>query len=629
MGTGEWILCCALVLALALFLYYIFKENTDEDDTIVNNHSIQYYCTEIKKIMNGIINMDIEALRLNKKDLDSRRELKRSLGDAIRKCAQGNICEKTIVTTKIKSSLMGVLKINEDLINEAIPFERPELLTSTDMFEIIMYLQKKHGNYNMFQEICRHTDLDRLKTDTRGCYYDITDEDIQKAFQRLNQLLSYDDKLNILTQRIYEETYGLSVVDLLIMEDTSIDCISGGISGITTDEYIYREEDSFADFNRRTKTYESVYIVFSGKTIHMKFLSFGSNAGIVRVCKNLTEHGRMGHFTSSEGGIKTHLSDGSRVTVFRPNNASQWAFFVRKFGSTSKYELKDLIIDKGCEYPLSIIKWAIKGCANIVFSGDQNSGKTTNMRAAVREIDRRQQIRTIEADFELYLNDSYTDMNILGTRPSSGLPFSKLIELLKASEAHTILFGETASLEHAKYLIDLLLAGTKRIITTGHWPTSDELISYFILAQGGYGNTGTEDIERMVVRLINLDVHHVKDNDGHRYIDRITEIIPFDRERKEAAIGTGIEGKLDKISGSLEQMTRSKSYYTRDIVVYKAGEYHMMNPISKELSDIIIKNLSSEEISSFLEFNHFAKEVSRRHGDYCFPKPLYQNKLHG
>lgn len=628
MGTGEWILFSALLLILALIIYYIFKGKIDEDDTVKGVYSIQYLCSEIKKIINDIINMDIEALRLNRKDYESRRVLKRTLSDATRKCSQGDICEKIIVTAKIKSTLTGILKINEEMINDAIPFDRLDLLTPTDMFEIMLYLQKQHSNH-MFREICCQTELDRLKTDERGYYYSIEDEDVKRAFHKMYQPLSYDDKLNILTQRIYEETYGLSVVDLLVMEDTSIDCISGGISGITTDDYYYREEEIYAGSFRQAKTYESIYIVYSGKPIHLKFLSFRSNAGIARVCRDLTEHGRTGHFTSAEGGIKTHLANGSRVTVFRPYNASQWAFFIRKFGSTSKFELKDLITDRGCQYPLEVIKWAVRGCANIVFSGDQNSGKTTNMRAAVREIDRRQQIRTIESDFELYLNDSYAEMNILGTRPSKEIPFSKLIELLKASEAHTILFGETASLEHAKHLLDLLLAGTKRIITTGHWPTSDELISYFVLAEGGYGNGGSEDVEHMVARLLNLDVHHVKDNDGHRYIDRITEIIPYDRGKKETMQANGIEGKLEKIANYLERMTRRKTYYTRDIVVYEAGEYHMINPISDELSNTIMKHLSPEEKSSFQAFNHRAREVSRRNAGLCIDKALIQSQVNG
>ncbi len=606
MEAGEWILCSALILSLTLFLYYILKEKTEEEDHDDKIYSIQFFSSEIKKIINEIINMDIIALRLNKKDLESRRELKRTLGEATRKCSQGNICDKMIVIAKIKSSLTGILKINERIINETIPFDHPNLLTTADMFEIMLYLQKRSCKTGMFREICRQFKLDCLKADGRGYYYDITEEDIRQAFRVLYQPLNYDDKLNILAQRIYEETYGLSVVDILVMEDDSIDCISGGISGITTDSYKYREEDLYKGSFHQAKTHDSVWIVYSGKPIHMKFLSFGSTEGIVRVCKNISEHGRIGHFTSAEGGIKTHLADGSRVTVFRPYNASQWAFFIRKFGTTASYELTDLITDRGCQYPQEVIKWAVKGCVNMVFSGDQNSGKTTNMRAAVKEIDRRQQVRTIESDFELYLNDAYADRNIVGTRPSKDMPFPKLIELLKASEAHTILFGETASLEHAKHLLDLLLAGTKRIITTGHWPTTDEMIAYFVLAEGGYGSAGTEDIERMVARLLNLNIHHVKDNDGHRFIDRITEIIPYDREQKETEAGRGVEGKLDRIAVCLEQLTRRKSYYTRDIVIFQDGEYHMINPISKGLSENIMKHLSPEERNLFHDFNRFS-----------------------
>jgi pilus assembly protein CpaF len=339
----------------------------------------------------------------------------------------------------------------------------------------------------------------------------------------------------------------------------------------------------------------------------MKFLSFQSNAEIVRVCKNLSEHGCTGHITSSEGGLKTHLADGSRATIFRPNNGSQWAFFVRKFGSASTCDLKELITDKGNQYPIGIIKWGIHGCLNLIFSGDQNSGKTTNTRAAVREIDRRQPIRTLEADFELYLNDAYYDKNILGTRPSERIDFPKIIELLKSSEAHTILFGETASLEHAKHLIDLLLAGTKRIITTGHWPTTDELVSYFVHSMGAYGGAGAEDVEAMVARLLHLDIHCVKENDGHRHIDRITEIIPYSRMEKEVGVAEGIEGKLDLIAHHLKLLTRKKTYYTRDIVMYENGEYHMINPISSELSEIILRNLPPEERPLFLAFNQIQK----------------------
>jgi pilus assembly protein CpaF len=602
MSLGEWVMSGIFLTGILFYLYYIFKEKVDEEIKDVNIYSFDYLCNEIKKIINELVNMDLDVLRLNKRDLESRRELKRSLSDATRGCSQGDISKKRIVFARMKSTLAGQLGITEDVIDEVMPFNHPERLTPTDKFEILMYLQLRNNNYYMFREICNQTRLDRLKSNDSGYYYDVPAEDIEVAYDKMCQPLSYDDKLNIITQRIYEETYGLSVVDLMIMEDESLDSVSGGVSGITTDNYKYREEDIFFGDFRKPQTHESVWIIYCGKPIHLKFLSFKTNASIVRVCKNLSEHGRTGHFTSSEGGNKNHLVNGSRVTTFRPFNGSQWAFFVRKFGSTSNFELKDLVVDKGNQYPLGILKWCIRGCINLIFSGDQNSGKTTNMRASVREVDRRQQIRTIEADFELYLNDAYSDMNILGTRPSKALGFAKLIELLKASEAHTIMFGETASLEHAKHLLDLLLAGTKRVITTGHWPTVDDLISYFVLAQGGYGSSGTEDVERVIARLLNIDVHHVKDNNGHRHIDRITEIIPYEQEEMISST-EDIGGKLDKIAHILNNMSRKKSYYTRDIVVYEDGVYRMINPISDRLAKIILHNLPPEERPLFLEFN--------------------------
>ncbi len=612
MSPIEWSLSGILTAILILFLYYIFKGRVEEEEVVDNQYSINYLSSEVKRYINEIINMDIDVLRLNKKDMQSRIELKRSLSDATRGCSHGDIQKKLLVIARIKKILASSLNITNENIDEIIPFHDMGRLTATDKFEILMYLQKRERNFHMFREISIFTNIGKLKNDDRGYYYDVTKEDIDAAYHKLCKPLSYDDKLNIIVQRIYEETYGLSVVDMMVMEDDSIDSISGGISGITMENLKYREDDIYHGSYRKPKTHESIWIVYNGKPIHLNFLSFLTNANMVRVCKNLSEHNRIGHFTSNAGGNKNHLADGSRVTTFRPNNASQWAFFVRKFGSSRSYELKDLITDQGCIFPIEVLKWGLKGCINMVYSGDQNSGKTTNMRASIREIDRRQQIRTIEADFELYLNDAYYDMNILGTRPNQEIGFAKLIELLKASEAHTILFGETASLEHAKYLIDLLLAGSKRVITTGHWANVDELISYFVLAQGSEGNSTSEDRERVISRLLNLDIHHVKDNDGHRYIDRITEIIPLEREQQREGMINGIEGRLDRIANYLETMTRRKTYDTQDIVIFRDGEYHMVQPFSDRLTNIILQNISPAERAKFFEFNQHIKGGIRK-----------------
>ena len=130
--------------------------------------------------------------------------------------------------------IINILSITEDSINDIIPFNSKNKLTAKDKFDILMYQQKSNGSTRMFQKICDITGLDRLIKDESGYHYSISARDIHEAYDRIGLPLSYDDKLNILSQRVYEETYGLSVVDMLIMEDTSLDSISGGVSGLTT-----------------------------------------------------------------------------------------------------------------------------------------------------------------------------------------------------------------------------------------------------------------------------------------------------------------------------------------------------------------------------------------------------------
>ena len=95
----------------------------------------------------------------------------------------------------------------------------------------------------------------------------------------------------------------------------------------------------------------------------------------------------------------------------------------------------------------------------------------------------------------------------------------------------------------------------------------------------------------------------MKDNDGHRYIDRITEIIPYDSEERSPNGDQGVIGRLGEISHYLKLLTRKKAYYTRDIVIYEEGRYRMINGFSDGLAEIILNNLPPDKRQSFLDFN--------------------------
>ena len=180
-------------------------------------------------------------------------------------------------------------------------------LNATDKFEIMMYLVKTGETRICFREYVKLQDwTDYVSEEVITIVFD---EDIHMAYNKIHNLLSFDDKLNILSQRVYEDTYGLSVVDLLIMEDT-LDSISGGVSGITSNNCSYIEDDIISGSHKPSCTYDSIWVVYKGKPIHLKFLSF-IQIKKLDVYAKICRHGRTGHLTSSEGGIK-HILDGSR-----------------------------------------------------------------------------------------------------------------------------------------------------------------------------------------------------------------------------------------------------------------------------------------------------------------------------
>src|SRR5690606_27189071 len=78
-------------------------------------------------------------------------------------------------------------------------------------------------------------------------------------------------------------------------------------------------------------SYDSVWIFYKGKSIHLSFLSFGSEQELKRVCLNIYKYNNPGQLSETNGYKVNEMKDGSRVVVLRPNFSESWAFFVRKF----------------------------------------------------------------------------------------------------------------------------------------------------------------------------------------------------------------------------------------------------------------------------------------------------------
>ncbi|MBH1940633.1 Flp pilus assembly complex ATPase component TadA [Mobilitalea sibirica] len=596
---GNIIIITVMILVGIIIIYFIFKKDPEpEEDTKQEDiYSISYLIQGVRNLFNEIINQNIAQLYLNRKETKKREQQKARLITALRCCAQGKIGEKEYVKDYMKDLLQSNLNINENTIDRIIPFHAPSFMTAQDKFEILLYIMKKEYSLQAFHQLSALCGFEKPKKNAYGTYYEITDQDVHLAYELYAKPLCYLDKLNIVTQRVYQGSYGFSIADEL--RDMNIDGISGGVSGITTEQYNYLEEVFLHEVTGQHHAYDSLWIFLHGKAIRMSFLRFGSLSELIRVCKNLYSYDNVGHLTSTNGYKLTYLQDGSRVVVVRPKLSTHWAFFVRKFDSAKNMGLMELIRDEGKENVVEVIKWAVRGCLNIILSGDQNSGKTTALKAMIRYIDQKYPIRTTEQEFELWLNHAYPKINVISFRASEEVSIINAINIQKKTDASIMILGEVASNDLAAAFITLTQAGTKATMCTCHCVSTEDLVDYFrnaILSEGTFSNELIA--EEQVANAINIDIHWEKSGDGHRYISYIREIIPYPRDEKWP------ENTMDCIAEGLKRMSRKRTFYSRDIIVYKDGRYIRMNSFSDRLANKIAKNLNQYEKEAFHNFNN-------------------------
>lgn len=149
-----------------------------------------------------------------------------------------------------------------------------------------------------------------------------------KHIEKRHVALSFEDKITIIAQRIYENYKGFGVIDQI--RDMAIDGISGGVSGVidTSWEVLPNRLKATKSLPRN---FDSVWIFYKGKSIHLSFLSFGNPKELKRICQNIYRYNKAGQLSENIGYKVNEMQDGSRVVVVRPPFSESWAFFVRKF----------------------------------------------------------------------------------------------------------------------------------------------------------------------------------------------------------------------------------------------------------------------------------------------------------
>lgn len=592
----EHLLILLLLLIVCMVLIWVrirsitLTVNNPKDDE--NLYSIPALIAYVKDSLHELSRSYENVWGTSEEEWTRKVKTRVELRQALKGCTFGDLKDKNYVKSYIRDLLINGYGIGEDTIDRIIPFDQRDRLTSQDRFEIVLYLYTlKHGNAAL-ETLIQEYGLDELKQpdmdgETHG--YEITAEDIDRCFHMEYRMLLFHEKLDVIVQRIYQSYKGYSVIDEI--REQRIDGVSGGVGGLlphsdtgTAPAGPVHPFSVDEDGKLVSRTWDSIWIFYKGKSIRLSFLSFGSEAELKRVCQNIYKYNLPGQLSEANGYKVNEMKDGSRVVVVRPPFAESWAFFVRKFDVQGAV-LEQLIQGENCELPVTLLKYLMKGSRVTSITGSQGSGKTTLLSALVKHIYASYTLRVQETSFELNLRRIYSSRNILSFRETEYVSGQQGLDLQKKTDGTVNILGEVATDEVAAWMIQTAQVASLFTLFTHHAKTFRDLVESLrnsLLKTGVFRDERIAELQ--VASIIDFDIHLRRDMSGNRYIERISECM------------------YDHTQGS---------YQERVIIEYRNGSYTAVQPVSMVSKEAMIREMLPDDAAGFQGFvdSHWGEAI--------------------
>ncbi len=611
-STNMWLLGVVILMSIgatvSFLVYQLRREKVEQDNRRREHLDPEALVAIVKETMYRLTTSRFEPSTQSKeayeRELNRRIELKK----ALKGCTNGSINDKMYIVSFIKDLLQDGLVTREE-VDKVIAFNRPGFLTAKDKFDILMYhyydRYKSQGLETLMEEEGWH----QLKAqDKEGkLMYRVTQGDVDKAYANHPVTLTYEDKLWIIAQRIYEQYKGFGVIDKI--KDMGIDGLSGGVSG-RVDIQDGWDLNLIKPGDYVPRNYDSIWIFYKGTSIHFSFLSFGNERELKRICQNIYRYNKAGQLSEDVGYKVNDMRDGSRVVVVRPPFSESWAFFIRKF-HLSSIELKDLFQDSGSRQLIELLTYLMKGERITAITGSQGSGKTTLLMSLIAHIDPTLTLRVQEMAFELHLRKRYPYRNILTFRETDSVSGQAGLDLQKKTDGSVNILGEVATDEISVLMLQTAQVASQFTLFTHHAKTLKDLVLSLRNSLLKCDVFRDEAIaEEQVVRVLDFEIHLNRDVHGHRYIERISEIEPlavsegFNRVFTEKeAMGEKMDAFMHTMVDYFERQSFRKFYRERVICRYENGSYVFVEAISKEQEAIMAGRMEPEDREEFLEFN--------------------------
>lgn len=593
-------LCLAAGAVLVVVLYN--KRKNERPDTVVTEKlTMDKLLNEVKVKLADIVKEETSFGR-DDAEWEAAYKRKKRLKSAMKNCIYGIESDKIIVKDLIRDVIQNYLP-DEDAIAELIDFNG-SYVDPMVKWEVLMYFLKKKYKKDAMTYLIETYDWDRVRYDIEAGttpHHLVTTSDLDIAYvTEIKRPLTYYEQLDVLATILFTKYKGFGCIDTL--REQHIDGINIGTSGSIISSFL----DVDSDIPRAPR---SVWIYYSGKYIHLDYLTTYTEEEMRRIIILICMYNNPGSLTEKRGYMVNTMYDKTRVLAIRPGAGEYWAVFLRKFNiknvTLEKLYIKDN--DKvGAALPVELIKWFMIGRVTCAFTGRQGTGKTTAMIAAIAYIDARLTVRILEMAPEMYLRERYPDRNIYSVSETQYVTAAELQDALKKSDAAVSIVGEVATDAIAARMIQMGQVASLFTIFSHHANRAKDLINAItnsIVATNGGGATAAT-VQPQVIDVIKIDVHMDFDVTGFRYFERITEIIPVDREIQEYDPNDPVNS-INRITRDFYEIAAvGELFTTQDIIRFnrETHKYETAKWCSPRLTEYMLKHIPEEQLPKFKEF---------------------------
>lgn len=560
MAVDVGILLLFAMAGIAIFFFLPDKKKKGEEtDTPGMEELEEAYRQYMKKRMY----LDISGLGLNQEETEKQERLQQMLLDAEEQCTNGDSRYRDYLLGLAQEFIPRFLALYHMEADDFIPFRAGARLSLRDKHDILLYhyrIHKGHGAEAM-NRLIQEYHLDRGKA--FGCR--VTAEELEDIYGREGVVLAAAEKEELLAERVYADTYGLGVVDVLRYQ--KISGLTVGAGGVP--EHMVQAEDS----GSVTQNHENIWILYLGRQIKLAYLSCKDEKELTRIVRRCYRNRLSGELSADVGGMVVDAGDGSRVTAMRPPYAdSGWAAIVRKHHAKGLISLDSLLEEgDGKGKLVALLRLLVAGCQVTAVTGNGGTGKTTLLRALLQFLaEKGYVIRIYEDTPELKAHEYYPEANLITFRETPKMGGQESLNFQKRTDGQVNIIGEASDMRSLAWIIQTGQVNSETSMFTHHAMTARALVEY--TRNGLVKEEGFSDVwvaEEQAVSVLRFDIH--MDRIGH--VDRITEIVPRPGKRP--------------------------CYECVNIMEASGGGYQVVNNISEGTRGLMCRKYTPEELGQF------------------------------